>query len=58
MGYNKTAPGLIKVRPFAEQNSITDKVRPRQQRYQRVERVYDYNNRANMPELLPSLTLE
>jgi len=39
VSYNKTATGLINVRPFAEQNSLTDKARPRQQRYQSCERV-------------------
>jgi hypothetical protein len=41
MSYYKTAPGLIKVRPSVEQNSLTDKARPRQQRDQSGERVYD-----------------
>jgi len=41
MSYNKTAPGLINVRHFSEQNSLTDKARPGQQRYQSGERVYD-----------------
>jgi hypothetical protein len=40
MSYNKTAPGLKNVRLFAEQNSLTDKARPRQQRYQSGERVH------------------